>query len=397
MRSHSPGRPESALCPEWLTPGDGFRSALRLIAAVLLAPLILAQPGGDAEAVIIATGDGTGNVSAPSDDPGWANVGTRGGLSAVYLGNRWVLTASHVGAGDVVFGGTTYPAVASSSVRMSNADQTLADLIVFKVQADPGLPAPAIASSTPSLNKSVTMIGHGRNRGVATSWTGLNGWEWGPGAAMRWGTNRVSDRSILLSIGTAETQAFATTFDYVANPGAGEHEAQAANGDSGGAVFAKSGSTWQLAGTLVAIGTFLDQPLQTALYGNLTYAADLASYRDQILAVIEQPACSDGLDDDGDGLIDYPADPGCSDALDASEKTPDIGCDDGVDNDGDGAIDYPTDLQCESPFDLWETALPPALPLLGAWPGVWLAGLLLALGARGASRRAGRHPEHAVQ
>jgi hypothetical protein len=32
-----------------------------------------------------------------------------------------------------------------------------------------------------------------------------------------------------------------------------------------------------------------------------------------------RPACSNGLDDDGDGLIDYPADKGCADANDNSE------------------------------------------------------------------------------
>src|SRR5258705_224055 len=31
------------------------------------------------------------------------------------------------------------------------------------------------------------------------------------------------------------------------------------------------------------------------------------------------PACADGLDNDGDGFIDYPADPGCSRAADGIE------------------------------------------------------------------------------
>jgi len=34
------------------------------------------------------------------------------------------------------------------------------------------------------------------------------------------------------------------------------------------------------------------------------------------------PACSDGLDNDGDGKIDYPADPGCADLLDNDEADP---------------------------------------------------------------------------
>ncbi len=55
------------------------------------------------------------------------------------------------------------------------------------------------------------------------------------------------------------------------------------------------------------------------------------------------PACTDGVDNDGDGLIDFVAgDPGCESALDESEKdeTGSFPCDDGIDNDGDGRIDF---------------------------------------------------------
>ncbi len=48
--------------------------------------------GGPAAAVIIASGNGTGNISAPPDDPGWDNVVNLTGLTGVYLGNGWVLT-----------------------------------------------------------------------------------------------------------------------------------------------------------------------------------------------------------------------------------------------------------------------------------------------------------------
>lgn len=56
------------------------------------------------------------------------------------------------------------------------------------------------------------------------------------------------------------------------------------------------------------------------------------------------PACSDGFDNDHDGLIDFAGDPftidpGCDSATDTSEKTDAIECDDGKDNDGDGEVD----------------------------------------------------------
>ena len=46
------------------------------------------------------------------------------------------------------------------------------------------------------------------------------------------------------------------------------------------------------------------------------------------------------MDNDGDGVADYPEDPGCDGPLDDSEESPILACDDGVDNDGDGHIDW---------------------------------------------------------
>ena len=61
------------------------------------------------------------------------------------------------------------------------------------------------------------------------------------------------------------------------------------------------------------------------------------------------PACADSLDNDGDGKIDFPDDPGCDDPADLSEKSAALVCDDGLDNDGDGLIDFPEDPQCSGP------------------------------------------------
>jgi probable HAF family extracellular repeat protein len=48
------------------------------------------------------------------------------------------------------------------------------------------------------------------------------------------------------------------------------------------------------------------------------------------------PACDNGIDDDGDGKIDFPDDPGCRSAEDNRE---DPQCDDAIDNDRDGLVD----------------------------------------------------------
>jgi hypothetical protein len=61
------------------------------------------------------------------------------------------------------------------------------------------------------------------------------------------------------------------------------------------------------------------------------------------LDVLVTPACNDGVDSDGDGLVDYPNDPGCFAGGDDSEVED---CQDGRDNDNDGFIDFPADPQC---------------------------------------------------
>ena len=101
----------------------------------------------------------------------------------------------------------------------------------------------------------------------------------------------------------------------------------------------------------------------------------------------EELACADGLDNDGDGFADGDdigcsgaddddertelacddgrdddgdglidlEDPGCEGVFDQSERAPELVCDDGLDNDGDGATDYPADGDCEGPTDFSES------------------------------------------
>jgi uncharacterized membrane protein len=74
--------------------------------------------------------------------------------------------------------------------------------------------------------------------------------------------------------------------------------------------------------------------------------------REAWIAVLPEP-CSDTFDNDSDGLIDYPDDPGCFSASAPSETT---ACDDGLDNDGDGFCDMPTSTCTQpgvTPGDTW--------------------------------------------
>jgi hypothetical protein len=69
---------------------------------------------------------------------------------------------------------------------------------------------------------------------------------------------------------------------------------------------------------------------------------------------LEITQCSDGKDNDGDGLTDL-NDPGCPNKQGNNEAAATTQCQDGIDNDGDGAKDYPADFSCSSPTDNDET------------------------------------------
>jgi glucose/arabinose dehydrogenase len=59
-----------------------------------------------------------------------------------------------------------------------------------------------------------------------------------------------------------------------------------------------------------------------------------------------EPECSDGVDNDGDGKVDYVSDAGCIDAMSNTENPV---CNDGIDNDLDGKIDS-LDSMCAMAF-----------------------------------------------
>jgi hypothetical protein len=264
-----------------------------------LLSLLLTLP---ATAVIIDSGDGSGNTTPPIDDPGFANVGVRGSLSGVYLRNGWILTANHVGLGDIWLDGAFYTAVPGSGTQLADVDEVLADLFVFAITPIPSLPDLEIRADTSLPTGEVILIGHGRDRGAETDtndpgiWTdppehpspAVQAWYWEIGvASLRWGTNTVHD---YWTAGSPPTRSFYTVFDESLEPDHTAHECQTANGDSGGALFAKNGPDWELAGILWGSGVFLGQNSNTsAMRGNGSIAADLSQYRDDIMALTATP------------------------------------------------------------------------------------------------------------
>jgi probable HAF family extracellular repeat protein len=99
----------------------------------------------------------------------------------------------------------------------------------------------------------------------------------------------------------------------------------------------------------------------------------------------EAPDCANGIDDDGDGLIDEAADPGCFDATSFSQEDP--ACDDGLDNDDDGGIDWDGGPQGGAPDSLCNEPYRTAEINVGCGVGAELALLLPLLAVWRRSRR----------
>jgi len=264
------------------------------------------------QAVVINTATGTGNTNAPTDDPGWANVGYINGASGIYLGAGWVLTAAHVGAGNITFSGSSYAPLPGTTVLITNhaVGKTVnTDLLMFQLASTPaGLGPLTLASAAPTLGTAVTMIGAGRDRGNFIQWnvdTAADPWTWTQvssggnfagyqtleSSLMRWGTNTVSatDFWVNATNGVPDVKSFATTFNALSLD---DNEAQAVLGDSGGAVFTKKESAWELSGVIFTVAGFEAQPSATTtpVFGNTTFSADLSYYAPQIMSIIPEPS-----------------------------------------------------------------------------------------------------------
>jgi hypothetical protein len=271
-----------------------------VLIAVLILPLPLVQ------AVVINSRTGSGNTNAPSGpngDLGWNYVGSLNGASGVYLGggngSGWVLTANHVGFGNFTLNGTTYSAIAGSGRQIGSID-----LYAFRITVGQGtglslLSNLTLAGTSPAVGETLTMIGNGKDRDASKAYwsvTGSNPYTWNESnrfnynasgykqlssSSKRWGTNLADGTTNINS-----TSMIQTTFTESGTA----NEAQAAVGDSGGGVFVPmDNGSYQLAGIMDLVGTFSGQPGNTAVFGNVTYSIDIATYQEQIIAVTGVP------------------------------------------------------------------------------------------------------------
>lgn len=255
-----------------------MRPLAALALLLLIAPALCA--------LVVESDAGSASTRAPEPDPGWANVGLHNGMAVIYLGNGWVITANHVGAGDVVLGGVTHHALPESVLRLGQGSgPPSTDLVVFRIEPRPELPSLPIRPTPPAVGDRALLIGSGCDRGEKTSWNGRTGWTWGPHSTLRWGTNLVALVGMNVRADQNVTPGFAMRFDAHET----RYEAQAAVGDSGGAVFIPREGRFELAGVLIAIAGFPGQPPNTALYGNFSMAADLSVFGNSLAALLREP------------------------------------------------------------------------------------------------------------
>lgn len=315
-----------------------------------------------ARALIVGT---TSNVvpataSAPNlnqswgvGDPGWANVAHLGyyqpqydqtwyKFTGTYLGDGWFLTANHVGVPTAIQfdnNGTIYKpipgqvfsqdsngGIANPSWSDNRLTSPTADLMLFRINGDPGLPSISIATQGLSVGDEVVKMGWGFvrypeityftvNKADPNNWqytqlpqgqtcSGSNCYPgfWYDGnnsPGKRWGTNRVENSDNVLQgdhdgivqtvTNNGTTIAYVTTYDQ--NSG-DPYESLDVGGDSGSPVFFYRNGQWRLQGIVESKWTYpgqtpgFDSSNGLALFGNVDGFADLSKYAANIAAVI---------------------------------------------------------------------------------------------------------------
>lgn len=306
-------RPLSFFCAAWLT----LASA------------------GSARALVIYGANGSGNTTDPGGGLPWANAGSVGVGSGIFLGNfttgSWVLTASHVaggGAPGINLGGTFYAGVGGSGVQIRNGDNTTTDLYLFRIASVPTLPNLTLATTRPNSGAVVTMIGNGGVEGAFKRWdvttvagaqndvwtetasepaSDFVGYTVAGGIGKRWGQAFYFGSGYTFNVsGTGPTANVVTSFD------ATNGSTLAVGGDSGSAMFYSIGGQYVLGGITSALlslnapdtpppGGAVATGKNLGTYYNLNGYADIVNYRDAILAVvgtatpIPEPAAAAGL------------------------------------------------------------------------------------------------------
>jgi hypothetical protein len=199
-----------------------------------------------ARAIVFFSQGNDVNLTNPGNGLPWENVvqmrsGTGPIGSGVYLGNRYVLTAGHVGLlTSVKVGLVDYLIDSSPAVAIGTADMKL-----VRLASDPGLGGVRLNSNPSADGGAAHLVGYGVGR-ASSSLLGSNPVTWGDSstAIKRWGTNFVDGTIGPALVGGYTSDLLRTQF----NSNAGANEAALTIYDSGSALFRQIGSDWYLVG-----------------------------------------------------------------------------------------------------------------------------------------------------
>jgi hypothetical protein len=275
------------------------RSLIAVRATPILFALGVTMLALPSDAVILSLTEGTGNANL-SVVTATRHVGALNGASGTHIGNGWILTANHVGPGDIEFDGTIHRYIPGSELRLETSPGVQADLLMFRTYPAPELPTIPIRTIPPAVDDPVLMVGNGKDRGAAMTFDPFgpeidppeqDGWQWASTQSLRWGLNTVEYINALPILGTT---VFMTDFDDV-DPIV--YESQAANGDSGGGVFTYDPlKNVELAGIMISISLEFGQDSTSTIFTNETIIASLDVYADQIEQnIINAPEPTGGL------------------------------------------------------------------------------------------------------
>ena len=212
----------------------------------LLGAVFLFAPVDFASAIVFFSQGNDANLENPENGLPWDNVvqmrSNSGPIgTGVYLGNRYVLTAGHVGPlTSVKVGFVDYLLDASPAVAIGTADMNL-----VRLASDPGLNGVRLNTNPSGDTGNSYLVGYGVGRS-SSSLLGSSPVTWGDSstALKRWGTNLVDGAIAGVQVGGYTSDLLRTQF----NSNAGLNEAALTIYDSGSALFRQIGSEWYLVG-----------------------------------------------------------------------------------------------------------------------------------------------------
>ena len=207
---------------------------------------LLFSPFDQARAIVFFSQGNGANLDNPAVGLPWDNVvqmqsptGPIG--TGVYLGNRYVLTAGHVGPlTSVKVGFVNYLLDSSPAVAIGTADMKL-----VRLASDPGLGGVRLNSNPSADGGAAHLVGYGVGRADSSALSS-SPVTWGDSstAIKRWGTNFVDGAIGAALVGGYTSDLLRTQF----NSNAGANEAALTIYDSGSALFRQIGSDWYLVG-----------------------------------------------------------------------------------------------------------------------------------------------------